>query len=80
MDGGGDRGRLPRLDSEAVHMKMLILGGSGQVGWELQRWLAPLGEVVVTTRPELDLCDPDGIGRVLGGHRPDAVINAAAYT
>jgi dTDP-4-dehydrorhamnose reductase len=61
-------------------MRILILGGSGQVGWELQRSLAPLGDVVVATRAALDLCDPGSVGRVLGELRPDAVVNAAAYT
>lgn len=61
-------------------MRMLILGGSGQVGWELQRSLAPLGEVIVASRAALDLCDPEGVGRVLEASRPDIIVNAAAYT
>ena len=68
------------MGREAVHMKILILGGSGQVGWELQRSLAPLGDVVVVARPALDFCDPGSVGRVVGDSRPDAVVNAAAYT
>ncbi|MBU1336449.1 MAG: dTDP-4-dehydrorhamnose reductase [Alphaproteobacteria bacterium] len=61
-------------------MKILILGGSGQVGWELQRSLAPLGDIVVVARSALDLCDPGSVRRILGDSRPDAVVNAAAYT
>ncbi|MDB5527034.1 MAG: dTDP-4-dehydrorhamnose reductase [Devosia sp.] len=61
-------------------MRVLILGGSGQVGWELQRSLASLGEVFVAPRAALDLCDPGSVGRIMGERRPDAVVNAAAYT
>lgn len=61
-------------------MRILILGGSGQVGWELQRSLASLGEVFVAPRTALDVCDPGGVGRIMGECRPDAVVNAAAYT
>lgn len=61
-------------------MRILIVGGSGQVGWELQRSLAPLGEVVVAPRAALDLCDPSSVGRVLEERQPDTVVNAAAYT
>ena len=61
-------------------MRLLILGGTGQVGWELQRTLAPLGEVAVMTRAELDLGDAGRIRKVLDDHRPDVVVNAAAYT
>ena len=61
-------------------MRILIVGGSGQVGWELQRSLAPLGEVIVAPRAALDLCDPGSVGQVLEECRPDTVVNAAAYT
>lgn len=61
-------------------MRFLIVGGSGQVGWELQRSLAPLGDVVVLPRAALDLGDPEGVAQAIDAHRPDAVVNAAAYT
>lgn len=61
-------------------MKILILGGSGQVGGELQRALAPLGELTVASRASLDLCDTSSIDRMLHAIEPDVVVNAAAYT
>lgn len=61
-------------------MRILILGGSGQVGWELQRSLAPLGDIVVVGRAALDLCDPGSVRLVLAEQQPDAVVNAAAFT
>jgi dTDP-4-dehydrorhamnose reductase len=61
-------------------VKILIIGKNGQVGWELQRALAPLGQVVALERSEMDLADADSIRRVVRDLRPDVVINAAAYT
>lgn len=61
-------------------MKILIVGGSGQVGWELQRSLVPLGEVVVAQRDTLDLKQAGNLEQILDVVQPDAVINAAAYT
>lgn len=66
-------------------MKILLFGSNGQVGWELQRSLAPLGEVVALgSRGDHGLCgdftDPEGTSRTVREVRPDAVVNAAAYT
>jgi len=71
-------------------VRILLLGGNGQVGHELHRSLAPLGELVVTTRDgalpdgmpceSLDLSDLDAIGALIERVAPDAVVNAAAYT
>lgn len=71
-------------------MKLLLLGGNGQVGHELRRSLAPLGDVVVTTRsgclPDgsdceaLDLAHADAIDALIQRVAPDVVVNAAAYT
>lgn len=65
-------------------MKILLLGKSGQVGWELQRSLAPLGEVIALDRRGTELCgdlaDLDGISATVRLVRPDVVVNAAAYT
>ena len=66
-------------------MKILLFGKDGQVGWELQRGLMPLGEVVALgSRREAGLCgdftDLDGLARTVAQVRPDAIVNAAAYT
>jgi dTDP-4-dehydrorhamnose reductase len=59
---------------------ILLTGANGQVGWELQRSLAPLGKVVALTREQLDLGSPDAIRAALRQHRPDIIVNPAAYT
>lgn len=65
-------------------MNILLLGKSGQVGWELQRSLAPLGELVALDRHSTDLCGDlanlDGISATVRQVRPDVIVNAAAYT
>ena len=60
--------------------KILLTGKNGQVGWELQRTLAPLGEVVAVNRQEMDLVDPDSIRKIIREIRPGLIVNAAAYT
>ena len=61
-------------------MTILLLGKDGQVGWQLQRSLAPHGTVVACGRGECDLADLDGVRRVLREVRPSIIVNAAAYT
>lgn len=71
-------------------MRLLLIGGNGQVGLELQRALAPLGELVVTTRDgrlsdgglceQLDLGMPESVAGLVERVAPDVVVNAAAYT
>lgn len=61
-------------------MKILLTGGSGQVGFELQRSLALWGEVLAPTRHDLDLSDMAAVDQWLEVHAPDCIINAAAYT
>lgn len=61
-------------------MRILLTGRNGQVGWELERMLPALGEVIATDRGTLDLADPDAIRRVVRDARPDVIVNAAAYT
>lgn len=66
-------------------MRILLLGKNGQVGWELQRSLAPLGELVALDRSgdsplSGNLAALDGLARTLREARPDVIVNAAAYT
>jgi dTDP-4-dehydrorhamnose reductase len=65
-------------------MKILLLGKNGQVGWELQRSLAPLGEVLALDRNSSshcgDLSNLEGLADTVRVFRPHVVINAAAYT
>ena len=66
-------------------MKILLLGKNGQVGWELQRSLAPLGELVALDRHSVDglsgdLSDLDALRATIRRVSPDVIVNAAAYT
>jgi dTDP-4-dehydrorhamnose reductase len=65
-------------------MKILLLGKNGQVGWELQRSLAPLGELLALDRNSTshcgDLSNLEGLADTVRVFRPDVVVNAAAYT
>lgn len=71
-------------------MKLLLIGGAGQVGQELRRSLAPLGQLVVTTRDgrlpgggsceALDLHDLAGIAPLVARLAPDVVVNATGHT
>jgi dTDP-4-dehydrorhamnose reductase len=61
-------------------VKMLVTGRTGQLGRELKRSLACLGEVVACDRQQLDLADPDALRSSVRAIAPDAIINAAAYT
>ena len=65
-------------------MKILLLGKNGQVGWELQRSLAPLGEVLALDRHSTawcgDLSQPERLAQTVRSWRPDVIVNAAAHT
>ncbi|KVC90273.1 dTDP-4-dehydrorhamnose reductase [Burkholderia ubonensis] len=61
-------------------MRILLIGKRGQLGWELQRSLLPLGEVFAVDRQTLDLSSPLTIGPAIEAIRPDVIVNAAAYT
>lgn len=61
--------------------RILLLGPNGQVGWELRRSLAPLGEVIAPSREEGgDLMRLDTLATLVRELRPTAIVNAAAYT
>ncbi len=61
-------------------LKIMLIGKNGQIGWELQRTLAPLGEVVALGRQELDLTRPGQIRERVREIKPATIVNAAAYT
>ncbi|OPA99694.1 dTDP-4-dehydrorhamnose reductase [Pseudomonas fluorescens] len=65
-------------------MKILLLGKNGQVGWELQRSLAPLGQVLALDARSQDYCgdlsDLQGLAATVQRFAPDVIVNAAAYT
>lgn len=59
---------------------ILVTGSNGQVGWELQRALSPLGRLVLLDRACCDLADPEALRGWIREVRPAAIVNAAAYT
>ncbi|MFY3533912.1 dTDP-4-dehydrorhamnose reductase [Achromobacter denitrificans] len=60
--------------------KILLLGKDGQLGFELRRSLAPLGEVAAAGRREGDLTHPLQLARLVRREKPDVIVNAAAFT
>ncbi|MDQ6685482.1 MAG: dTDP-4-dehydrorhamnose reductase [Pseudomonadota bacterium] len=66
-------------------MRLLLLGKNGQIGWELQRALAPLGELIAIDRGSAaplcgDLLHPNLLAAAVRHVRPDVIVNAAGYT
>lgn len=65
-------------------MKLLLLGKDGQVGWELQRSLAPLGQVLALNARSQDYCGDlanlQSLAETIHTYAPDVIVNAAAYT
>jgi dTDP-4-dehydrorhamnose reductase len=61
-------------------MKILVTGTSGQVGYELQRSLQGLGEVIAVDRAQMDLSNLDQVRDVIRAVRPNLIVNPAAYT
>jgi dTDP-4-dehydrorhamnose reductase len=73
------------MGSIASPPRILLIGANGQVGWELRRTLAPLGEVIAASLegeygPKLDLANAASLTQLVEEAAPDAVVNAAAYT
>lgn len=63
-----------------VDMRILLTGKNGQVGFELQRALAPLGEIIAADQADCNLADASAIRRLVSGTRPDIIVNPAAHT
>jgi dTDP-4-dehydrorhamnose reductase len=61
-------------------VRILLIGKNGQVGFESQRALAPLGEVVAVDFPQCNLTDPESIRKTIRSTAPQVIVNAAAYT
>lgn len=66
-----DKNKIPTI---------LITGKNGQVGWELQRSLQSLGNVIAVNRERMDLSDSENVTSVIREIKPDIIVNAAAYT
>lgn len=61
-------------------MNILLLGKGGQVGWELQRSLAPLGHITAHDVDTADFSNPEQVAALVASLKPDVIVNAAAHT
>ena len=61
-------------------MKILLLGNTGQLGWELNRTLLTLGELTALDYPQINMADPGSLKTIIREHKPNLIINATAYT
>lgn len=61
-------------------LRILLFGKNGQLGWELQRTLAPLGALFAFDFPEVDFAQPEGLRDLVREMHPDIIVNPAAYT
>jgi dTDP-4-dehydrorhamnose reductase len=68
------------IDSNARPLTILLTGKNGQLGFELQRALAPLGELHAIAQLDCDLADADAVRALVRRIAPDVIVNPAAYT
>jgi len=61
-------------------MKVLLFGKNGQVGWELNRLLLPLGEIIALDREQADFSNLESLRKIVRDTKPDVIVNAVAYT
>lgn len=66
--------------SEGIWPTILLIGKNGQIGWELNRCLLTLGDIIAVDYPDIDLTRPDTIRRWVRETKPNLIVNAAAYT
>lgn len=74
------RNHHKKMSSSAQPPRFLVTGANGQLGFELQRALAPLGEVIAADRSACDLSSPDAIRAAVRSAKPHVIFNAGAYT
>jgi len=60
--------------------KILLLGNTGQLGWELNRTMLTMGDLVALDYPQIDMADPDSITAIMRDVKPTLILNATAYT
>ena len=72
--------RISKRTIRSECLNILLLGGSGQLGFELKRELSTLGEVKAPNRDSLDLLDLQAVEKYLQKLQPDLIVNAAAWT
>ncbi len=65
---------------EIAGLRVLVTGAAGQVGWELQRSLMPLGTIVAADRAACDFARPDSVAALVRDTGADVIVNPAAYT
>ena len=68
------------LPASLIYPRILLTGGTGQVGWELICSLKNLGEVWAPTRAEFDLSNPQSLRNTIKNYKPSLIVNSAAYT
>lgn len=61
-------------------MRVLVIGRTGQLAQSLAARRPEMVDLVLTGRPEFDLAEPEALADIIAGERPDAIVNAAAYT